>query len=108
MTGCTNEEKEDSKVTLENVIQAIRAEGPELISEGQREDGVLEHVKPYMFSIANSKENAKPEAIYVYIFNSEKTVKEAKSKGKYSVTSLTAIEHYEQKNALGRVFCQWR
>jgi len=74
ITGCTNSEKDVSKVTLENVIQAIQAEGPELISKGQADDAFsnLNNVKPNVFDIANLIESSKPESISVYIFDSEK------------------------------------
>lgn len=103
--GCTDEkEKDESKVMLEDVVQAIRAEGPELIPwKHTSESYVLNNVHPSAFTIGNALENvAHPEAIYVYIFDSEKAVKEAKSKvsGKFIVTTKTAIEYYKQKNAL--------
>ncbi|MGM0883143.1 MAG: hypothetical protein ACQEXQ_19155 [Bacillota bacterium] len=44
VSGCTNN-KDESKVTLENVIQAIQAEGPELISRGQVDVDALDDVK---------------------------------------------------------------
>ena len=103
ISGCTIEEKEESKITLVNVIELIQAEGLKVIPEGQREDDALDNVTPSVFRISNPTENAlQPETIYVYIFDSEKAQKEAipKISGKYTSTLLTAITHYEQKNAL--------
>lgn len=104
MTGCTDESKEASTLTLDNVIKAIRAEGPELVPMKHTGDSAaLNNVNPSAFSIANATEDvAHPEAIYVYIFDSEQEVREARSEvnGKYTIPALTAIEYYEQKNAL--------
>ena len=105
ITGCTNSEKDVSKVTLENVIQAIQAEGPELISKGQADDAFsnLNNVKPNVFDIANLIESSKPESISVYIFDSEKARIEGLKIFNQHIETANLISYpiaYEQKNAL--------
>jgi hypothetical protein len=101
MTGFTHGGKNEGKITFDNVSGAIQAEGPKLISKGQVEDqDALNGVKPYLFDIADANNIAKPESIYVYIFDSEQAMKEGIKKQHYTITTLTALKNYEQNNAL--------
>ncbi|KRF20222.1 hypothetical protein [Paenibacillus sp. Soil787] len=106
ITACTNGEKKENKLTVENVITAIRAEGPELLSKGQLDDEfvVLNKVKPNVFSIGSPIEDtAKLENIHVYIFDSEQARKDGLiTFNKHLETAKLAfyVKAYEQKNAL--------
>ncbi|GLX66599.1 hypothetical protein [Paenibacillus glycanilyticus] len=100
-TGCANKEKEASKVTLDEVIQEIQSEGPELISKGQvnNDSDAFDGVKPNLFDIISP---VKPDSIYIYIFDSENDAKIAATKisGKFKVKTPTSIEGYLGRNAL--------
>ncbi|RCW42186.1 hypothetical protein [Paenibacillus prosopidis] len=105
ITGCTNSEKEEDKFTVENVIQAIQAEGPKLISKGQADDAFsnLNNVKPNVFNISNPIESSKPESISVYIFDSEKARIEGLKIFNQHIETAKLVSYpivYEQKNAL--------
>lgn len=104
-TGCTNSEKDETKFTLENVIQAIQAEGPKLISKGQADDAFsnLNNVKPNVFDIANPIESSKPESISVYIFDSGQARIEGLKIFNQHIETAKLVSYpiaYEQKNAL--------
>lgn len=105
ITGCTNSEKDESKFTLEDVIQVIQAEGPKLISKGQADDAFsnLNNVIPNVFDIANPIESSKPESIFVYIFDSEKARIEGLKIFNQHIETAKLVSYpiaYEQKNAL--------
>ncbi|RCW40080.1 hypothetical protein [Paenibacillus prosopidis] len=105
-SGCANGEKKESKLSLDTVVQAIKAEGPELISQGQLDYGfaVINDVKPHLFSIGNQLEDiARHENIYIYFFDSEQARKDGLNTfNQYLKANDLALYQfaYEQKNML--------
>ncbi|WNR46879.1 hypothetical protein [Paenibacillus roseipurpureus] len=106
ITGCTDGVKKGNQLTLDKVITAIKAEGPELFSKGKLDDEfvVLSKVKPNVFSIGSPLEDtAKLENIHVYIFDSEQArIDGLITFNKHLETAKLAyyVKAYEQKNAL--------
>ncbi|NIK70251.1 hypothetical protein [Paenibacillus sp. BK720] len=100
LSGCTNGGEAGSKLTLDDVITAIRTEGPSVVPLSR--DGksyALNNVKPSFFTIANANEDVvKPEEIKVYIFESETAMMEA-TKNFVFAEETTPRESYKQKNA---------
>jgi hypothetical protein len=106
VTSCTNQDKEESqlavssKITLDNVISAIKSEGVELhplAYDGKSH--AINDVKPVPYNIVS----AQPEQLYIYIFDSE----QERTAGLQTFDGMreyinwrTFPMAYEQKNAL--------
>lgn len=105
LAGCTNNAKIESKITLEQVVQAIQSEGSTLVSKGQTDDAFsnLNNTKPNVFDIANPVESTMPESISVYIFDSERDRIEGLTIFNQHMQTAKLLSYpivYEQKNAL--------
>jgi len=98
ISGCTNKEKDESKVTAENIIQFIQAEVPEFISKGQVDYGAIGNLRPYKLS--NAENERRPDDILIYIFDSEKAMRNESKSLSFDITGITALKTYEIKNAI--------
>lgn len=107
LTGCNQMENESKlskdMLTLEKVTTALKTEGMEMFEGEQKNDWVLNKVKPNRFSVSrpNVKE-AYAEHISIYVYNSEKARKDGlnnfnNQKENYD---MMVPNIYEHKNVL--------
>ncbi|KRE39993.1 hypothetical protein [Paenibacillus sp. Soil522] len=94
---------DEDKLTLDHVKKAIEAEGVELFLRDEKNDWVLNQVKPNRFSIGwPTEKTVRPEYISIYIYKTEQARKEGlddfnMQKEKYDMQIPNIYEH---KNAL--------
>ncbi|QKS43556.1 hypothetical protein HUB94_03220 [Paenibacillus cellulosilyticus] len=103
MTGCTNGGKAANTFTLEQVADAIRAEGAELSPRGTDDAALLNHVKPSVYVLGHPTiKPVYPHSIYIYVFDSEQEMQKAKTdmSGKFTISLLTNLKKYEQGNVM--------
>jgi hypothetical protein len=104
LTGCIGNEPKVSNLTMDNVVNAIKAEGPELFSKGQIDYFVLNKVKPNVFTIGYKTEDvARLENLYVYIFDSEEDRKKGLLQFNQQLQAIKLAAFplvYEHKNSL--------
>lgn len=94
---------DEEMLTLDHVKKAIEAEGVELFLRDEKNDWVLNKVKPNRFSIGSPTEKTvRPEYISIYIYKTEQARKEGlddfnMQKEKYDMQIPNIYEH---KNVL--------